>query len=144
MAGGVYSFIEVFITFLGAFIIANIMMMVVLERKREIGILKSMGMEKARILALFLAEGSLLGAFGSAAGAIAGTLLNAYFGAKGMDMSKLIGGTDYQLDNVIYPGVHLLHVLAFFALGAAVSALIAFLPSRSAARMDPIEAIRSA
>jgi putative ABC transport system permease protein len=143
MAGGVYSFIEVFITFLGAFIIANIMMMVVLERKREIGILKSMGMRKTRILSLFLAEGTLLGAFGSAAGAIAGTLLNAYFGAKGMDLSKLIGGTDYQMYNVIYPGVHPLHVLAFFALGVAVSALIAFLPSRSAAGMDPIEAIRS-
>jgi putative ABC transport system permease protein len=143
LAGGTYSYIELFITFLGAFIIANIMMMVVLERRREIGILKSMGMEKSRILALFLAEGTLLGAFGSAAGAMAGGVLNAVLGARGLDMSKLIGGTDYQMDNVIFPVVNSLHILGFFALGALVAAAIAYLPSRSAARMDPIEAIRS-
>jgi putative ABC transport system permease protein len=143
MAGGIYSVIELFVTFLGAFIIANIMMMVVLERRREIGILKSMGMEKPRILALFLAEGTMLGAFGSAAGALAGGVLNAVLGARGLDMSKLIAGTDYQMDSIVYPGLHPLNILGFFLLGVIVSALIAYLPSRGAARMDPIEAIRS-
>jgi putative ABC transport system permease protein len=140
---GIYSCIELVFIFLGAFIIANIMMMVVLERRREIGILKSMGMRRPRILALFLAEGSMLGAFGSAAGVVAGMALNAYFRAVGMDVSKLIGGTDLQMDNVVRPGVHPLAGLGFFALGVLVSALVAFLPSRSAAGMDPIEAIRS-
>ncbi len=143
MVSGVYAMIELIFIFLGAFIIANVMMMVVLERKREIGILKSMGMRRPRILGLFLAEGSLLGAFGSAAGAIAGTAINALFAARGMDVSKLIGGTDYQMDNVIHTGVHPLQVLGFFFLGVLVSAAIAYLPSRSAARMDPIDAIRS-
>jgi len=143
MVSGVYAIIELIFIFLGAFIIANVMMMVVLERKREIGILKSMGMRRPRILGLFLAEGSLLGAFGSAAGAIAGTAINALFAARGMDVSKLIGGTDYQMDNVIHTGVHPLQVLGFFFLGVLVSAAIAYLPSRSAARMDPIDAIRS-
>ena len=143
MVSGVYAMIELIFIFLGAFIIANVMMMVVLERKREIGILKSMGMRRPRILGLFLAEGSLLGAFGSAAGAVAGTAINAFFAARGMDVSKLIGGTDYQMDNVIHTGVHPLQVLGFFLLGVLVSAAIAYLPSRSAARMDPIDAIRS-
>ena len=143
MVSGVYAMIELIFIFLGAFIIANVMMMVVLERKREIGILKSMGMRRPRILGLFLAEGSLLGAFGSAAGAIAGIAVNALFAARGMDVSKLIGGTDYQMDNVIHTGVHPLQVLGFFFLGVLVSAAIAYLPSRSAARMDPIDAIRS-
>ncbi len=143
MVSGVYAIIELIFIFLGAFIIANVMMMVVLERKREIGILKSMGMRRPRILGLFLAEGSLLGAFGSAAGAIAGIAVNALFAARGMDVSKLIGGTDYQMDNVIHTGVHPLQVFGFFFLGVLVSAAIAYLPSRSAARMDPIDAIRS-
>jgi putative ABC transport system permease protein len=143
MVSGVYAMIELIFIFLGAFIIANVMMMVVLERKREIGLLKSMGMRRPRILGLFLAEGSLLGAFGSAAGAIAGTAINALFAARGMDVSKLIGGTDYQMDNVIHTGVHPVQVLGFFLLGVLVSSAIAYLPSRSAARMDPIDAIRS-
>ncbi len=144
MVGGIYSCIELVFIFLGSFIIANVMMMVVLERRREIGILKSMGMRRPRILALFLAEGSMLGAFGSAAGVAAGMALNAWLNAVGMDVSKLIGGTDYQMDNVIRPAVHPLAGLGFFALGVLVSAIIAFLPSRSAAAMDPIEAIRAA
>jgi putative ABC transport system permease protein len=143
IVSGVYAMIELIFIFLGAFIIANVMMMVVLERKREIGILKSMGMRRSRILGLFLTEGSLLGAFGSAAGAIAGTAINAFFAARGMDVSKLIGGTDYQMDNVVHTGVHPLQVLGFFLLGVLVSAAIAYLPSRGAARMDPIDAIRS-
>ena len=68
----IYFWGEIVVAFLGAFIIANIVMMVVLERKREIGILKSMGMERPRILWLFLVEGVLLGAIGSAAGVSSG------------------------------------------------------------------------
>jgi len=139
----IYSWIEFIIAFLGAFIIANVMMMVVLERRREIGILKSMGMENRRILGLFLAEGTMLGAIGSALAAVCGTALNAYLSVRGLDFSKAMSGTSVPLDSLVHPGVHPLSVLAFFCLGTLLSAVIAFLPSRSAARMDPIEAIRS-
>jgi putative ABC transport system permease protein len=143
MAASIYAWIEVIIAFLGAFIIANVMMMVVLERRHEIGVLKSMGMAPRRILALFLAEGTMLGVLGSSLGARAGLALNAWLSSRGLDISRLMGGTGYQVDGVVYPGVHPLNVALFFALGVLVSAIIAFLPSRSAARMDPIEAIRS-
>ena len=64
-----YAWIEVLVAFLGAFIIANVMMMVALERRREIGILKSLGMDQKGILAIFLAEGTLMGFAGAVAGA---------------------------------------------------------------------------
>ena len=143
LAGNIYFWGEIVVAFLGAFIIANVMMMVVLERRHEIGILKSMGMERWRILRLFLVEGVLLGIIGSAAGALLGTALNAWLSVKGLDFSRNIAGTSIPMDNIIYPGVHPLQVVLFFLLGAAVSAIVAFLPSRGAARMDPIEAIRS-
>jgi putative ABC transport system permease protein len=53
----IYFWIDLVITFLGAFIISNIMMMVVLERKREIGILKALGLNRRETLGLFLTEG---------------------------------------------------------------------------------------
>lgn len=143
MSEGMFMTLEAFIAFLGSFIIANIMMMVVLERRREIGILKSMGMERPRILGLFLAEGTLLGAIGSAAGALAGTVLTLALGAKGVDLSGVSGGVDYQMDSVIYPAAQPGRIAAMLAMGILVAAIIAYLPSRSAARMDPIEAIRS-
>ena len=143
LSGRIYLWAEIIVAFLGAFIIANVMMMVVLERRREIGVLKSMGMEGSRILRLFLVEGVFLGVIGSAVGAIFGTALNAWLSVKGLDFSASISGSGIAMDNVIYTGVHPLHVALLFALGVAVSAIVSFLPSRSAARMDPIEAIRS-
>ena len=74
--GRIYFFIELIIAFLGAFIIANVMMMVVLERKREIGILKSMGMENERIFGFSSPKASMLGIIGGICGAILGTALN--------------------------------------------------------------------
>ena len=143
MTRRIYSWGEIIVAFLGAFIIANIVMMVVLERKREIGILLSMGMERPRILWLFLVEGVLMGALGSAAGVIVGTALNALLGLKGLDMTKTVSGAGIPLDNVIYPVVHPLTVVWLFVVGIAVALVVSFLPSRTAARMDPIDAIRS-
>ncbi|HET6451014.1 MAG TPA: FtsX-like permease family protein [Spirochaetia bacterium] len=142
-AGAAYFWMELIIAFLGAFIIANILMMVVLERRREIGILMSMGMERPRILGLFLAEGLLLGAIGSAIGSLLGTAINAWASVRGLDFSRNIAGTGIPMDSIVYPQVNLVHVAWLFAMGIAVAAIISFLPSRSAARMNPIEAIRS-
>jgi putative ABC transport system permease protein len=143
LAGTIYFWMELIIAFLGAFIIANILMMVVLERRREIGILMSMGMERPRILGLFLLEGLLLGVIGSAVGSLLGTAINALTSVKGLDFSRNIAGTGIPMDAIVHPVVNPLHVVLLFTMGIAVAAIISFLPSRTAARMDPIEAIRS-
>jgi putative ABC transport system permease protein len=139
----IYFWIEIIVALLGAFIIANIVMMVVLERRHEIGILMSMGMERPRILWLFLAEGLLMGAVGSAAGVIGGTAINLLLGIKGIDLTRTISGAGIPLDNVIYPVVHPLTVAWLFAVGILMALVVSFLPSRTAARLDPIEAIRA-
>jgi ABC-type lipoprotein release transport system permease subunit len=138
-----FSWIYVIIAFLGAFVIANVMMMVVLERKKEIGILKAMGMPKREILYLFLVEGCLLGAIGSAAGIVLGLGLCALFSRVGMDFSSAMASFSWPMDNIIYTTVSLQDAFLLFLLGIAVAAVIAFLPSRKAANMDPIDAIRS-
>ncbi|MGA2546148.1 MAG: FtsX-like permease family protein [Rectinemataceae bacterium] len=143
LTGRIYFVIELIIAFLGAFIIANVMMMVVLERKREIGILKSMGMENRRVLGLFLSEGIMLGVIGGIVGTLLGTGLNVLLSIHGMDFSSLTAGTSIPMDNIVRPGLHPMHILGLFCMGVAISAVVAFLPSRSAALMDPIEAIRS-
>jgi len=144
MAESIYFWMYVVVAFLGAFIITNIMMMVVLERRKEIGILKSMGMPNGDVLGLFLAEGTLMGIAGSAAGALLGLATNAVMGKIGFDMSSAMAGFEWPMDNVVYFTVSVPATLGMFALGAAVSAVVALLPSNSAARMNPIDAIRSA
>ena len=143
LLGSIYFWIWIVVAFLGAFIIANVMMMVVLERKREIGIIKSMGMSRWRVLGLFLAEGTMLGVIGAAAGVILGTALNAWLGVRGMDFSRNLGALGMPLDTVVRPVVHAGRAIGIFVLGVGASAVVALLPARSAARMNPVETIRS-
>jgi len=144
MAESIYFWMYLIVAFLGAFIITNIMMMVVLERRKEIGILKSMGMPDGEVLALFLAEGTMMGVLGSGVGAILGLGVNVIMSKVGFDMSAAMAGFEWPMDNVVYFTVSVAATLGLFALGAGVSAVVALLPSRSAARMNPIDAIRSA
>jgi len=138
-----YNWIYVIIAFLGAFVIANVMMMAVLERKKEIGILKAMGMPPREILGLFLMEGSMLGLLGSIAGVVLGLVFDLVFSKVGMDFSNAMASFSWPMDNMVYTTVDPLAALLLLLLGVAVAAVIAFLPSRSAAKMDPVEAIRS-
>lgn len=140
---GLYGWMYIIFAILGAFIITNIMMMVVLERKREIGILKSMGMPRRELLGLFLLEGSLLGLGGSILGSAAGTLVNLLLSGIGLDMTDALAGFSWPLDNVIYPRVDLLSSILFVGLGTLVAAAMSYIPSRSAARMNAVDAIRS-
>ena len=139
----VYNWFYFIIALLGAFIISNIMMMVVLERRKEIGILKSMGMKHREILALFLSEGIMMGAIGSMCGVILGTVLNAVLSVVGIDFSKMMSSMTLPMDNVIYPRPDILSVLQMLCIGVAVASLVALLPSRQAAKMDAVEAIKS-
>jgi len=144
LMGLVYYWIFLIVSLLGSFIIANVMTMVILERKREIGILMSMGMPRRRILNLFLAEGTMLGLAGSVGGTLAGVGFIMVLARKGFDMTSAMKGFSWPLDNVIYPSVTPGTIFLGIAMGTAVSAAISYLPSRRAARMVPVDAIRSA
>ncbi len=138
-----YGWISVVVTFLGAFIISNIMMMVILERRKEIGILKAMGLKRRDILLLFVSEGTAMGLAGSALGALLGLGLCGIFSVYGIDFSAAMASMTFPLDPVYYAVVDPASILAMFGLGAAVSLAVSLLPSRRAAAMDPVEAIKS-
>ncbi|MBN1576307.1 MAG: ABC transporter permease [Chitinispirillaceae bacterium] len=143
MSDTIYNWLYGIIALLGAFIISNIMMMVVLERRKEIGILKSMGMKQREILALFLTEGVMMGVIGSVGGVLLGTVVNGVLSVVGIDFSKMMSGLTLPMDNVIYPQPDLFSAIQMFLVGTAVASLVALLPSRQAAKMNAVEAIKS-
>ena len=97
----IYDWIYVVVAFLGAFIITNILMMVVLERKKEIGILKAMGLKRREVLALFLLEGTAMGAVRKAAsGRAVGLAFCGYFSVHGIDFSAAIGAMNFPVDPI--------------------------------------------
>jgi putative ABC transport system permease protein len=139
----VYNWIYVVIALLGAFIISNIMMMVVLERRKEIGILKSMGFKRGEVLIMFLTEGMALGLMGSVAGAALGAGLVAFFHVHGLDLTVYMSRISIPLDNVIYTTLSAANIVYSIVLGTVLSAVVSIPPARQAANMNVVDAIKS-
>jgi putative ABC transport system permease protein len=143
MASTIYNYVYFFVAFLGAFIITNIMMMVVLERRKEIGIVKSMGLSKLGVMMVFLFEGIILGLIGSLTGLGLGMIINVYFAFNGLDLSSMLGSFNFPMDTVLYFDISLTSLLNVLLIGVIVSALVSVLPSWRASRMNAVEAIKS-
>ncbi|MEJ6004618.1 FtsX-like permease family protein [Paucibacter sp. AS339] len=116
-----------------AFGIASVLVVVVVQKSREIGILRAMGVSQAQILRVFLLQGGLLGLggslVGSAIGASALLLWQRY--ARNADGTPL------------FPMVFDPRLFALALLLATLTGLIsAFAPALRAARLDPVVAIR--
>ncbi|MBD3242584.1 MAG: FtsX-like permease family protein [Chitinivibrionales bacterium] len=144
MAESIYSLFYAALALFGSFIIGNIMMMVVLERRHEIGVLKSMGLSKRSILALFVSEGTMLGLVGSIAGVIFGALVCTYYHLNPMDyFASAMETVEFPFDSTIRFAVDPLGWLQALVLGTSVAAMLSLLPSWRAARMNPVESIKS-
>ena len=139
----IFSVLFVIVLFLGAFIITNIMTMVVLERKKEIGILKSMGFANAEVLVLFLWEGVFLGVWGSLIGGGLGFALEVLFHYRGIDFSSYMQSLEFPVDNVLYWTVNVPVAVGIVLLGCVMSGLVSIIPSLRAARMNAVDAIKS-
>jgi putative ABC transport system permease protein len=119
--------------------ITNTMLMSVLERTHEIGVMKAVGARSRDVSRLFLVEGLLLGLIGSALGLLLGWLCS----LPGDQLARVIvekhTGTKLEQSLFVYPLWLLLGVPAFVLL---VTTLAAVYPARRAAGVDPIQALR--
>ena len=109
----------------GAVGIANTMFMSVMERTRQIGLLKALGATDNEVMKLFIMESGLFGFFGGIIGIIFGILIWVLISAVG-------------LSAVVTPQL-LVFALAF---SVFVGVLSGVAPARSAAKMNPVDALR--
>jgi lipoprotein-releasing system permease protein len=107
----------------------------VVQKSREIGILRAVGTPPRRILLVFLIQGGVLGVVGSIAGCGLGAVFSKVFESLAIDSS---GRPRFpvQLDLELF-------VIAS-ALATCIGVLSAVIPARRAARLDPATAIRNA
>ena len=115
--------------------IANTMVMAVLERTREIGIMKAVGASPRDIRSLFLAEAALVGVFGGVIGLALGVL-------GGQVIELVIRNLNPQASPAPIFIVDLALALGAMGLALLVSLVAGFLPSRRAMRMSALSALR--
>jgi ABC-type lipoprotein release transport system permease subunit len=117
--------------------IVNTMIMSVSERRREIGIFRSLGAEDRDIRNLFLVESGAIGAVGSALGVLLGWAVARLGSAIAQEIMRRQGVGSVDLF-ATPPGL----VLLAIAFGTLVAVLAGWLPAARAARIDPVRALR--
>jgi putative ABC transport system permease protein len=146
----VFSIIQLFLVGIAAISllvagigIMNIMIVSLIERTREIGILKALGMKSRTVLTIFLGESAIVGLIGAVIGIALGWvlanvvafILPAFFGTQAQGGANAAALT---LSPVLTPIV-LLGALAF---GIGVSVIFALYPAWRASKLRPVEALR--
>jgi len=128
------NMIQFFVVVAVALGIASVLIVSVVQKSREIGILRAVGTPPRRILLVFLIQGALLGIAGSFVGSALGVLFSKMF----EDIARNPDGTPK------FPVAVDLQLFVFATvLATGVGLLSAVIPARRAARLDPATAIRN-
>lgn len=120
--------------FAGAFLIANTLAMTVVERVRELGLLRAAGASRGQVARVVGAQAAVLGVAGSAVGVVAGVALADLLAAS------LRASGAVPLDR---PDVSAPIIAASFAIGVLVTLVAAIEPARRARAVSPVEALRA-
>ena len=133
----VYFLVLLLMVLIGAFNIVSTLVMVVMEKKKDIAILRSMGATQQSIRRVFLLKGCIIGVLGTTLGLILGLLV---CGLISQYQFELPDGV-FLIKTVpvrIYAGNFILVALASFV----VCLIASIYPARQAAKLDPVEIIR--
>jgi len=131
---GIFGSLALAVATLG---IINTLVMAILERRREIGVLKALGAADSDVKQLFFVEAGVMGLFGGVFGVLLGWLIG----------RTLTLGTNIYLHRQSLPGVDISSVpwwlvllSILFAVGVSLAA--GLYPASRAARLDPVQALR--
>jgi len=126
------GFFAVTALFIGAYLVFNTFLMTIVERAREIGMLRAVGMTKLQITRLILTEAFIVGVVGSLLGILFGILL-------AIPMMKMVNATiGLETDVFSIPAGS---VVTSIIVGMGVTLVSALLPAIWAGRMSPVEAL---
>jgi putative ABC transport system permease protein len=126
-----------------AFGIINTMLMAILERTRELGVLMALGMNRMKLFSMILTETVILVLFGSPFGLLIAYGIIKYLSVNGIDLTAVAGNTmgDFGFGNVIYPDLPIDQYFQILILVVITAIISAIFPAIRALRLKPVEAI---
>ncbi len=139
-----YIFILIILLALG-FGIVNTMLMVVLERIKELGMLMAVGMNKRRVFSMIMLETVFLSLTGGMLGLALGTGFSVFFENRGMDFSGLYkeGLEELGWETIVYPEILPEMILVVTILVILTGIFASVYPALKALKLNPAEAIRT-
>jgi len=126
-----------------AFGIINTMLMAIMERTREIGMLMAIGMNKTRIFIMIATETVFLALTGGPVGLLLGYFTIRFFSTRGIDLasfSKALAG--FGISNMVYPEMAAHNYYTIFLEVVLVALLASIYPAYKALKLNPVNAIR--
>ncbi len=142
--GNMYTYIFVIIILLAlGFGIVNTMLMAVLERIKELGMLMAIGMSKKRIFLMLMLETIFLTLTGGMIGIILGVVLTVATASTGIDLSMYaVGLEDMGYASIIFPVLEPGMVIVISILVILTGIIASIYPARKALKYNPADAIR--
>ena len=138
--------ILVFIILVAAFNITSTLIMVVMEKRRDIGILRTIGVSSQAILLLFIIQGLLIGMSGTLVGLVAGVLLAYNLNPVAEAVAWMLGVNLFDSQIYYFDSIPVDVVWADVAWVTVAAVVLTFLstlyPAWSAARLNPVDALR--
>lgn len=123
--------------------IVNTIILSSLERTKEIGMMKALGLREKEIILTFMVESVGIGFIGGLIGSFIGSMAILYLNTQGLNLAIFGGAEDWGLPIMgrLYGHWNPLAFLFVNTFGIVISLLASILPARWAARKDPVEAI---
>ncbi len=146
MERSVMFFLLMFIILVAAFGIMNTLITVTVQKTREIGVMKALGAQTHQIIGVFLAQGMVVGVFGTVTGLALGIATVTYRNELSALLSaatniEIFPAAVYQFSE-IPAEIVLTDVVVICASAFAICSLAALIPAWVAARLDPVKALR--
>ena len=128
--------------FMGLLAIFDTQVLAIWRRRKEIGTLMALDMERGKVISLFTFEGALHGLLALIVGATYGIPILAYTLAKGLPMPEMISNVGVALPQVIYPSYGLRLLVGTTLLVFVTVTVVSFLPASRIAKLKPTDALR--
>jgi putative ABC transport system permease protein len=126
-----------------AFGIINTMMMAVLERTRELGMLMAVGMNKKKVFTMIMLETVFLSLVGTLVGVIAGAVTIYYTGLHGLNFAAWAEGYEsWGYSALVYPSLYIEFYVGMTIMVIITAIISSIYPARKALRFNPAAAIR--
>ena len=134
-----------------AIVILNTMLMIVMERYQEIGVLKALGLKSREVFSMIVTEALFIGTIGSVFGVLIGGGFSAWLEKTGINLAEMAGKDMWEkfdmplvlFGNIIYPDLTLEIIISSFFFGIFISVLAVLYPAYKSSKMLPAEAFRS-